>query len=156
MSDEHWICLSPACDLVPSQMPSWQVKRFGRRLPFLGVRLYKQNARNVPEDIHTNRYLYLRLGDAITCFSLNEPSNVQAAPRWQVLFAENQGRFTARNFQFKVASIRQGSSRLVSKTLKAQVVGQLRYEYALNLTQKLGVSLTRIGLDFSADAEDEA
>ena len=109
-----------------------------------------------PDDVHTNRYLYIRLGDTVTCFSFNEPTNIQSAPRWQILFAENQGRFTGRNFQFKVASIGQGKSRLVSKTLQAQVIGQLRYEYALNLIQKLGVSLTRIGLDFSADTEDEA
>ena len=69
MVDEHWICLSPACDLVPSQMPPWQVKRFGKRLPFVGIRLYKINAKNVPEDIHTNRYLYIRLGDTVPCFS---------------------------------------------------------------------------------------
>ena len=31
---------------------------------------------------------------------------------------------------------------------KANVVGQLRYEYALNLIQKLGISFTRIGLGF--------
>ena len=155
MVDEHWICLSPACDLVPSQMPPWQVKRFGKRLPFVGIRLYKINAKNVPEDIHTNRYLYIRLGDTVTCFSFNEPTNIQSTPRWQVLFAENQGKFIGRNFQFKVASIGQGKTRLVSETLQAQVVGQLRYEYALNLIQKLGVSLTRVGLDFSADAEGD-
>ena len=31
---------------------------------------------------------------------------------------------------------------------RSQVIAQLRYEYALNLLQKLGVSMTRIGLDF--------
>ena len=155
MFDEHWICLSPACDLVPSQMPSWQVKRFGKRLPFVGIRLYKLNAKNLPEDIHSNRYLYIRLDDTVTCFSFNEPTNIQSTPRWQVLFAESQGKFIGRNFQFKVASIGQGKTRLVSETLQAQVIGQLRYEYALNLSQKLGVSLTRVGLDFSADAEGD-
>ena len=42
-----------------------------------------------------------------------------------------------------------GETKLVLKCHQARVVSQLRYEYALNLTQKLGVSLTRIGLDFS-------
>ncbi len=152
MSDEHWICLSPACDLVPSQMPAWQVNRYGKRLPFVGVRLYKINAKSVPEDIHTNRYLYIRLGDAVACFSFNEPTNIQSAPRWQVLFAENQGKFTGCDFQFRVSSIGQGRTRLVSKTSQVRVISQLRYEYALNLIQKLGVSLTRVGLDFSDDA----
>ena len=156
MCDEHWICLSPACDLVPSQMPSWQVRRFGKRLPFVGVRLYNVGVKEVPPDIHSNRYLYIHSGDTVVCFSLNEQSNIQSNPRWQVLFAENQGRFTARNFQFKIASIQQRRRSLVSKVSKAQVVGQLRYEYALNLIQKLGVSLTRVGLDFASDAEEVA
>ena len=156
MADEYWICLSPACDLVPSQMASWQVRRFGRRLPFVGIRLHEVSAKTVPPDIHSNRYLYIRLDDTVTCFCFSEPSNVQSSPRWQVLFAEDQGRFAGDNFQFSVASIQQGKTRLVSELCQAQVVGQLRYEYALNLIQKLGVSLTRVGLDFSSDAGGDA
>lgn len=37
--------------------------------------------------------------------------------------------------------------------VKAKIVGQLRYEYALNLIQKLGIEFTRIGLDFSAPTD---
>jgi len=96
--------------------------------------------------------LYIRLGDEVACFSFNEPTNIQSAPRWQVLFAENQGKFTGCDFQFRVSSIGQGRTRLVSKTSQVRVISQLRYEYALNLIHKLGVSLTRVGLDFSDDA----
>ena len=156
MSDDHWICLSPACDLVPSQIPPWQEKAFGKRLPFVGIRLYKVKATRVPEDIHSNRYLYIRLGDTVAGYCFNDPSSAQSAPRWQLLFAENQGRFVGRGFEFKVSSIGQGKTRLVSELSQARVIGQLRYEYALNLMQKLGISLTRVGLDFSAGAAEGA
>ena len=156
MSGDHWICLSPACDLVPSQMPSWQEKAFGKRLPFVGIRLHEVKTTKVPEDIHSNRYLYLRLGDTVAGYCFNDPSSAQSAPRWQLLFAENQGRFVGKEFKFKVSSIGQGKTRLVSELSQARVIGQLRYEYALNLIQKLGISLTRVGLDFSADAGEGA
>ena len=156
MSDAHWICLSPACDLVPSQIPSWQEETFGTRLPFVGIRLHQVKTTKVPEDIHSNRYLYIRLENTVAGYCFNDPSSDQSAPRWQHLFAENQGRFVGNSFEFKVCSIRQGKTRLLSELSQARVIGQLRYEYALNLVQKLGTSLTRVGLDFSADSAEDA
>jgi len=156
LSDDHWICLSPACDLVPSQIPSWQEETFGTRLPFVGIRLYKLKDNKLPKDIHSNRYPYIRLEDTVTGYCFNAPSSVGSAPRWQLLFAENQGRFAGENFEFKVSRICQGKRRLVSELSQARIIGQLRYEYALNLLQKLGVSLTRVGLEFSADLERDA
>ena len=41
--DEHWLCLSPACDMVPSQVSKWQTDMFGKRLPFIAVRLHPIN-----------------------------------------------------------------------------------------------------------------
>jgi hypothetical protein len=45
-------------------------------------------------------------------------------------------------------SVELGSKGLVMRKYQAQVVAQLRYEYALNLMQRLGTSMTRVGLDF--------
>ncbi|CAO4172862.1 hypothetical protein CFFPNG_02060 [Methylorubrum aminovorans] len=39
------------------------------------------------------------------------------------------------------------------KSIDAKIVGHLRYEYALNLIQKLGIEFTRIGLDFVVPTE---
>ena len=41
-----------------------------------------------------------------------------------------------------------GSNGMIQKPYSARVVAQLRYEYALNLVQRLGGTLTRIGLDY--------
>ena len=80
-------------------------------------------------------------------------------PHWNTFYAENAGVFTEEDFQFKVWRIekeyddeQEANENGVTLALKhhmAKVVSQLRYEYALNLLQKLGVSFTRIGLDFS-------
>ena len=156
MSGDHWMCLSPACDMVPSQLPSWQVKAFGERLPFIGIKLQKIRSTKIPTDVHSNRYVFLRLESEVSAFCFNDPSDDGSAPSWQLLFAENRGRFSGDNFQLKVTYIEQGKTRLVSKRLQGKVVSQVRYEYALNLVQKLGVSLTRAGLDFSDGAGPQA
>ena len=67
--------------------------------------------------------------------------------------------FIGDKFQFKVwrtekecdeeQKAEEDGINLVLKHHMAKVVSQLRYEYAINLLQKLGVSLTRVGLDFS-------
>ena len=156
ISGEHWLCLSPACDMVPSPAPSRHIDAFGERLPFVGIKLQKIRSTIVPKDVHSNRYVFLRVGDKVNVYCFNDPSREGSTPSWHVLYAEKRGRFSGDNFRFMVTYIEQGKTGLVSKPLPAEVVSQLRYEYALNLIQKLGVSLTRVGLDFSAGTGPEA
>ena len=157
--DEHWICLSPACDMVPSQMSPWKTNMFGERLPFIAVRL-RPIKKKWPEDINTNRYLFFQVDDGVQIFCFNDPdpSKVSSLPHWNTFYAEDAGRF-GDDFRFKVWRTEEekdgehGAGRretnLVIKHHDVKVVSQLRDEYAINLMQKLGVSLTRVGLDFS-------
>ena len=156
VADEHWMCLSPACDMVPTQLRPWQVEAYGERLPFIGIKLQPVKATKIPKDIHSNRYVFVRLGDAVAGYCFNDPSDEASAPKWQLLFAENRGKFSGNSFQFNVTYMEPGKTRLVSRRLQAKVISQVRYEYALNLIHKLGASLTRVGLDFSGGTEAEA
>ena len=147
--DEYWLCLSPACDMVPSQISSWSSDAFGKqRLPFIAIKLQAISCATLLRNIHSNRFVALQFGEKMRCFCFNEPSRDGSAPHWQVLYAENQGQFNGDDLRFFVSQIVKGRTRLVCRRHKAIVVSQLRYEYALNLIQKLGISLTRIGLDF--------
>ena len=147
---EYWLCLSPACDMVPSQISSWSSDVFGKqRLPFIAVKLQPiRRAATLLKNIHSNRFVALQLGGEMKYFCFNDPSRDGSAPHWQVLYAENRGKFNGDDFRFFVSQIVKGKTRLVCRRHKAIVVCQLRSEYALNLIQKLGISLTRIGLDF--------
>ena len=156
MSDAHWICLSPACDMVPSQIPGWRTETFGERLPFVAIKLHRLRPNTIPKDIHSNRFVFLRIDGQVSSYCFNEPSGEGSAPHWHILFAEKRGRFSGEDFQFTVAHVRAGKTRLVATQLNAEVIAQLRYEYALNLTQRLGVSLTRIGLDFTDQVRQDA
>lgn len=147
---EYWICLSPACDMVPSQVSNWSSDAFGeQRLPFIAIKLrFIRRAATLLQNIHSNRFVALQFGGEMRCFCFNDPSRDGSAPHWQVFYAENRGEFNGDDFRFSVSQIVKGKTRLVSRRHKAIVVSQLRYEYALNLIQKLGISLTRTGLDF--------
>lgn len=149
VGDEYWLCLSPACDMVPSQVSRWSSDVFGeQRLPFIAVKLRSTRDATLLKHIHSNRFVTLQFGREVRCFCFNDPSRDGSAPHWQVFYAENRGEFTGDDFRFQVSRIEKEKTQLISKQHEAIVVSQLRYEYALNLIQKLGVSLTRIGLDF--------
>ena len=148
MAGEHWLCVSPSCDMVPSQMSPWRKEIVGERIPFIGVILEEFDPRKKPNDISTNRFVFLQRDGEYVGYRFNYPHD-SSAPRWEVLYADNRGQFADGELKVTVWRIQKGESTLVAKHHDANVVGQLRYEYALNLIQRLGVSLTRIGLDFT-------
>jgi hypothetical protein len=63
-----------------------------------------------------------------------------------MLYAERKGEL--KDLEFEVLCTKPEGQGLVYERVQARVVSQLRYEYALNLVQRLGTTFTRIGLDF--------
>ena len=102
-------------------------------------------------DVQSNRYIFLQLDGVVKCFGFNEGRET-TLPRWHTLYAEKRGVFVG-GFTFKIVSTELGKRSLISNRYSAEVVGQLRYEYALNLMQRLGTAMTRIGLDFAGIVE---
>lgn len=165
--DEHWICLSPLCDLVPGQLSKAHYGDIGGILPFMAVRLQpaqqpgaeagKDKLKRWRKLVQSNRLVFLSLGGDISTYCISDPGNEGSAPHWFTLYAKNQGVFERdeqggldsekKSFRFlKMELEKNGEPSL--RELDAVVVGQLRYEYALNLMQRLGTTMTRIGLDF--------
>lgn len=143
-----WVCMTPLCDLVPGRVKVDRHGEIGERLPFLAVRLEPVTLPAKKVKVNSNRFVFLTIGDEIKTFCIAKESDEGSNPIWFSLFAENQGRF-GRGFTFKFTRAevdRKGV--FVMKVRPAKVVAQLRYEYALNFMQKLGTSMTRIGLDF--------
>lgn len=157
---EYWICLTPACDLVPGQKKVGRFSGIGEHLPFTAVRLHKveqpestnpsnKHNKRYSKALNTGRYFIVDLGGELQTFSLNEPDDESASPLWHSLFVAEQGRFdkaTKKINLFRTQEVEKIG--LTASPLEGKIVAQLRYEYALNLMQKLGVSMTRIGLDF--------
>jgi CheY-like chemotaxis protein len=148
LDGDYWVCVSPACDMVPDQLPAEKRDRLGDRLPFVAVKLIALPP-NREIDASTNRFLFLKWEGAVKVFAFSDPSREGSSPSWYAMYAERLGvfeddqRFT---FSALVPAIEAGA--LIQRPFEGQVVAQLRYEYALNLVQRLGGSQTRIGLDF--------
>ena len=159
--EELWICLSPACDLVPTQIAKVQSDVFGQWLPFMAVKLHalaRERWRREPDAINSGRYVFVhRNGGHIDCFSFNE--HINSAPHWRLFHADNLGILRpasdpAGGLQFSAAcTFARDAGELAPEHGCARIIGQLRYEYALNLLHRLGGSLTRIGLDFLSGAD---
>ncbi|HUY04338.1 MAG TPA: hypothetical protein VMV33_13730, partial [Rhodocyclaceae bacterium] len=78
-------------------------------------------------------------------------------PRWEQMFAKNSGVFEDLDRRLTIADLSaSGNGELAAASTTGQVVAQLRYEYALNLLQRLGTNLSRIGLDFQAHETPQA
>lgn len=162
-NESYWICLTPACDLVPNQKTSGRFEDIGENMPFTAVRLQRvvppeANAsskqrkafeKTYSRAMNAGRFIVLNVNKALETFSLNRPDDESSAPHWFTLFAANQGKFDqdAKEITFFKAEQAEDGN-LTLKPFTAEIVGQLRYEYALNLSHKLGVTMTRIGLDF--------
>ena len=151
MCNDYWLCLSPACDLVPAQLSQWQKETFGDHLPFVAIRLHEKS--NRPQNIQSNRYLFLKLDNNIRVFSFS--SDVNSAPNWDILYAANEGQFVS-DFDFtvwrnKLVETNKSNVNFVLTSCSAKVVSQLRHQYAFNLVQKFGTSLTRVGLNFAIE-----
>jgi len=166
--ESTWICLSPMCDLVPGQASKMQV---GTSKPFVAVHLKQeeipnewpgQNAkerRKARDDflgrIGSNRAFFFQDCEGVRMYCINDYKDEGSNPHWRMLLAKGQGQITKEGkvLKFKVFQPKwAGNHRPVWKETEATIVGQLRYEYALNLVQKLGVSLSRVGLDFETKA----
>jgi CheY-like chemotaxis protein len=147
-ADAFWVCLSPSCDLVPGQRKTGHFKDISDQMPFLAVRLKPWKKEEQPTDVHSNRYIFLESGEGKSnIFCINEPDHPNSSPHWYPLHAANLGRFDdKKGFSFTKLQMEKG--KLVAKEHSATVIGQLRYEYAINLAQILGANFTRIGLDF--------
>lgn len=143
--DRTWICLTPLCDLVPGRREPGS-DRFGRMdnvMPFMAVRLHELGASGSKPT--TNRFLFLKVGGVVKAYTMgiDEGSN----PHWFNLYAMNEGRFDTGGFTYRRVEFNADGC-LEPKEVRATIVAQLQYEYALNLMQRLGFSMSRVGLDF--------
>ncbi len=148
--NNYWLCLSPACDLVPGQKRGWQ-KRLGTHMPFTAVELHNCNRNTALKGATSGVYLFVNV-DGTPMFLSFLPTAVSSEstpnPKIEQMFAGGSGRFLRDNPVISLVRISADSGQLTAPVSNARVVAQLRYEYALNLLQRLGATQTRVGLDF--------
>jgi len=150
INSEFWLCLSPACDLEPGQEKGW-LKNLKPNMPFKAVRLYEEiDLSNALKAVNNGNHLFLKIDSTIKSFCFLPGESVTSNPRWEQMFAVNQGIFVDDSNSLQIRRIYTEREQLVITEHSSQVVAHLRYEYALNLLQRLAVSLSRVGLDFQS------
>ncbi len=152
----YWLCLSPACDLVPGQRTTGWPGRLGTFTPFRAVELFNDNRQSALMNAVSGNHLFLDIAGSIVPFQFTPPvikgrgnEYRETSPKWEEMFVSNQGRFRGDDHEISLARISFEDGSLITSTTTAKVVAQLRYEYALNLLQRLGANLSRVGLDFT-------
>ncbi|WP_190282993.1 response regulator receiver domain [Achromobacter xylosoxidans] len=150
--DEYWMCLSPACDLVPGQKTEGWRSRLGQMMPFVAVKLEMTSIGAAMGEVNQNRFVFVQIDENICAFKFTSGSSSTSLPNWEHMFAANGGKFSRKDGKngLNVQRMRETDGNLVMDIRTASVVCQLRYEYALNFLQRLGSVLSRVGLDFKS------
>lgn len=148
---EYWICLSPACDLVPGQKNSGWKSRLGHAMPFIAVQLEKTKRGDALANINQNRFVLAQIDNSIAALKFTDAPST-SLPMWEQMFALECGNFSidpqTEQRSLEIQRMYENSGKLAFSSSKAIVVSQLRYEYALNLLHRLASALSRVGLDF--------
>lgn len=157
IDQEMWVCLSPSCDLVPMQKTSAAVRHSSAASvkPFVAVKLTPKLTYSSSE-VNSNTLIFLKLNNAVETYTVYPRGGEFGSPVWRLFMAADFGKFEIeedRTAELKLSYLSGKQNQMQVEPVQARLVGQLRYEYALNLIQKLGVEFTRIGLDFSAPVE---
>lgn len=142
---EYWLCLSPACDLVPGQSQRWGKNRAEGIMPFKAVLLEEISTDKALKGANSNDNVFVSIDNEIKTFGF---TTANGNPKWEQMFALDSGNIAPQTFMLGLERILVSNGILGIKLVNAKIVAQLRYEYALNLLGRLGTSLSRVGLDF--------
>tara|TARA_B110001469_G_C9645539_1_gene326119 strand:- start:1295 stop:3133 length:1839 start_codon:yes stop_codon:yes gene_type:complete len=152
LDEQLWVCLSPACDLVPLQKVRPNLNKYR---PFKAVMLHpRTNKKRALEEANSNTNIFVTINDDVKVFSLLSSTNISAIPDSEEMLANDDCPISddgnSKTIQLHRLEWCEVTQSIITKPYTAKIVAQLRYEYALNLLQRLGSSLSRIGLDFVA------
>jgi hypothetical protein len=99
-----------------------------------------------------NHLLFVKLNgnEDISYLSFTVNLDGKSNPKSKEFLASHQGIFDENNKTLTLCSTEYCADQATPKlkSIEATVVAELRYEYALNLLQRLGISKSRVGLEF--------
>lgn len=151
IDDQWWVCATPACDLQPGQKTIAFSGRSSNFRPFTAFQLFKENPDRLDADhINGGGYCFVEDNDKIIALGIKSigeeknPSNLKV--HWQNFVANSGGVIQNNRLSIKQIVLSDNSVELVEK--EAIFVSKLRYAYALNYIQRVGISTSRIGLEY--------
>lgn len=158
LDDTWWVCATPACDLQPGQGTIAFKNGADTSLrPFTAIRLHPVTNLNELSERHINSgsYCYVEYEGNILGLGVKSPkedSNNPAVQKvdWRAFVAQQGGVIERGELQLLELQLELDGFKIKSYQKVAVVVAKLRYEYALNYIQRIGTSVSRIGLGYVA------
>lgn len=154
IDNDWWVCATPACDLQPGQNSIAFVGTSDDLRPFTAIQLVEMKRDGLGND-HINSgsccFIFDEVSNKVICLGLrsflDEQKPATQKVTWRTFMARNQGLIEKKIFE--VVQLKLNANSLEATDFKARVVGKLRYEYALNYIQRVGSSVSRIGLGYA-------
>ena len=153
INGQKWLCVTPACDLVPGQAGGGNRPDKGGNLKrFTALRLHEMDEVNLLETATRGGRIFVNLiendGNA-TARAFQTASDDNASPAWIIMYAENDGILTKVDEKscIRVRFVKMGDGGPGLARFEASVVGHIRPEYALDVQARLTDTQSRIGLD---------
>ena len=159
INNEWWVCATPACDLQPKQNTIAFLGDSDDLRPFTALRLNKIDVKQLSsEQINSGEYCFIEtepgeivaLGLRVLNTNLVMTTNNKVT--WRTFLAKKSG--LIKNNRIKLLRPKLRATNLINEKVDAKVIAKLRYEYALNYIQKVGASVSRIGLGYTSIRED--
>lgn len=156
LDNSWWVCATPACDLQPGQNIIAFKKGADLSLrPFTAIRLHPITSLNDLTERHINSgsYCYIEHNGKILGLGIKYPKDDSKDPavqkvEWRAFVAQNGAIIEEGKLSLLELELELDNLKIKSDHKKAEVVAKLRYEYALNYIQRIGASVSRIGLGY--------
>lgn len=161
LGESWWVCATPACDLQPGQSTIAFGKGMDQSLrPFTAMQLHPVNNLNDLTNRHINSgsYCYVEYEGKILGLGVKSPKDDSRNPAvqkvdWRAFVAQRGGLIESGKLQLVELQLEFDEMKIRSNHKEAVVVAKLRYEYALNYIQRVGASVSRIGLGYVSPPE---
>ncbi|WP_033577460.1 response regulator receiver domain [Dickeya chrysanthemi] len=158
LDDTWWVCATPACDLQPGQGTIAFKKGTDPSLrPFTAIRLHPVTKLSELTDRHINSgsYCYVEYDGKILGLGVKSPKEDTSNPAiqkvdWRAFVAQHGGIIKNGKLSLLELQLELDELNIKSEQREAEIVAKLRYEYALNYIQRVGASVSRIGLGYVA------
>lgn len=151
IDDKWWVCATPACDLQPGQNTIAFEGQSKNLRPFTAFPLQKVELNKLNErHINGGGYCFVEHQNSIVVLGIKtvgeeeKPSDMKV--HWQNFVAERSGLIENGKLRIQQFSLSDDDVNIVK--IEATVICKLRYAYALNYIQRVGISTSRIGLEY--------
>lgn len=159
INGEWWVCATPACDLQPMQNTIAFTGSSQELRPFTALLLRQTELSSISSDhINSGTYCFIEnTPGEIVALGLRIPGEdgkpVNEKVTWRTFLAKNNGEINNHTLELLLPKL--DNQNFISKEVTAKIIAKLRYEYALNYINKVGASVSRIGLGYVAFDKEE-